>query len=163
MFSTNPDYIARVKTLGQHRADINTLGMVACRAAFNEGEDWLDQVVAYIDGNHEFVEWYVRANLPLVKVVKPQGTYLSWLDVSQILDKIDAHRLAAEANRKDPAANMTATGILERHLVKHAKVHMNAGAAYGVGGEGRMRMNIATSRKLVELALSNIATALKST
>ena len=161
MFSTNPDYIAKVKAAG-HKQDINTLGMVACRAAYNEGEDWLDQVVAYIDGNQAFVESYVRANLPLVKVVKPQGTYLSWLDVSQVLDKIGAQRLAEEANRTSPAAKMTPTRILERHFVKHAKVHMNAGAEYGAGGEGRMRMNIATSRKLVELALSNLAGALKT-
>jgi cysteine-S-conjugate beta-lyase len=160
MFSTNPDYIARVKAAG-HKQDINTLGMVACRAAYNEGTDWLDQVVAYIDGNHEFVESYVRANLPMVKVVKPQGTYLSWLDVSQVLDKIGAQQLAAEANKSNGTGKMTPTGVLERHFVKHAKVHMNAGASYGLGGEARMRMNIATSRKLVELALTNIAGALK--
>ena len=95
-------------------------------------------------------------------MVKPQGTYLSWLDVSQVLDRIGAQRLAEEANRTSPAAKMTPTRILERHFVKHAKVHMNAGAEYGAGGEGRMRMNIATSRKLVELALSNLAGALKT-
>ena len=51
--------------------------------------------------------------------------------------------------------------MVERYFVKQAKVQMNAGASYGLGGEARMRMNIATSRKLVELALSNIAGALK--
>ncbi len=160
MFSTNADYIARVKATG-HRQDINTLGMVACRAAYNEGADWLDQVVAYIDGNHEFVEAYVRANLPLVGAVKPQGTYLSWLDVSGVINKIGAKDMAAEASRNTASTTVTPSTMVERYFVKQAKVQMNAGAPYGLGGEARMRMNIATSRRLVELALSNIAGALK--
>lgn len=52
---------------------------------------------------------------------------------------------------------------MEQWFVEHAKVQMNAGSTYGTGGEGHMRMNIATSRKLVELALNNIATAVSST
>jgi cystathionine beta-lyase len=160
MFSTNADYIARVKATG-HRQDINTLGIVACRAAYDEGAPWLDQVVAYIDGNHEFVESYLRANLPMVKAVKPQGTYLSWLDVGAVIDKIGAKEMAAEASRNNASARITPSAMVERYFVKEAKVHMNAGASYGYGGESRMRMNIATSRKLVELALTNIAGALK--
>ena len=59
------------------------------------GEAWLDQVVTYIDGNHDFVDSFVRANIPLIKCVKPQGTYLSWLDVTAVADKIGAKDLAA--------------------------------------------------------------------
>jgi cysteine-S-conjugate beta-lyase len=161
MFSTNADYIARVKATG-HRQDLNTLGMVACRAAYNEGEEWLDQVVAYIDATHDFVDSFLRAKLPLVKAVKPQGTYLSWLDVTQVADRIGAKGLAAEANTNNASPPATAEKMIERYFVTHAKVQMNAGSAYGLGGEGRMRMNIATSRKLVELALTNITSALKN-
>ena len=53
--------------------------------------------------------------------------------------------------------------MVERYFVKHAKVHLNQGASYGVGGANHMRMNIATSRKLVELALTNMANALRNT
>jgi cystathionine beta-lyase len=162
LFSTNPDYIARVKAAG-HRSDLNTFGVVACRAAYDESADWLDQVVTYIDGTMDFVETFVKANLPLVRFVKPQGTYLAWLDVSQVVDRIDANRLAADANRADPAAKATAETMVERYFVKNAKVQMNAGSNYGSGGAGRMRMNVATSRKLVELALTNLAGALRST
>jgi cysteine-S-conjugate beta-lyase len=163
MFSDNPDYMARIKAAG-YRTEINTLGMVANRAAYNESEDWLDQAVAYIDSNHEFVESFVRANIPLIKCVKPEGTYLAWLDVSDVIDRIGAKAAAEEANRKkEPSAPVvTPTMIVEKYLVKHAKVHVNAGAGYGRGGEARMRMNVATSRKLVELALTNIANALKN-
>jgi cystathionine beta-lyase len=52
--------------------------------------------------------------------------------------------------------------MVERYLVRHAKVHMNQGASYGLGGANHMRMNIATSRKTLEVALSNLANALKS-
>jgi len=53
--------------------------------------------------------------------------------------------------------------MVERHFVKTAKVHMNAGTSYGYGGAGHMRMNIASSRKTLELALNNLARALKTT
>ncbi len=163
MFSDNPDYLARVKV--NHRAELNTLGMIANRAAYAEGEDWLNQVVAYIDGTHDFVDQYIRTNLPMIKYVKPQGTYLAWLDVSAVANKIGSRQLAAEANRTKPAgaADVTAETMIERYFVKHARVHMNQGRSYGLGGEDHMRMNIATSRKLVELALDNIASALRKT
>jgi cystathionine beta-lyase len=162
MFSSNAAYLARVKTVGGHREDINTLGMVAHRAAYDEGADWLDQLLPYIDGNMEYVESFVRANMPLVKVVKPQGTYLAWLDVSGVVDKIGAKQTAAQTNKKkEPGtADVTPETIVERYFVEHAKVQMNAGSSYGAGSAGRMRMNCGTSRKLLELALTNMASAL---
>ena len=164
MFSRNADYMARIRAAG-YRADISTLGMVANRAAYTDGADWLDQVVPYIEGNMDFAESYIRANIPLIKFLKPQGTYLAWLDVSALQDKIGAKDLAAEASKTaaPSAARVTPETIVERYLVTHAKVHMNAGSSYGLGGGGRMRMNMATSRKLIELALSNIAGALRKT
>lgn len=161
MFSDNPEYIARIAASG-HSQDFNTLGMIASRAAYTEGEDWLNQVVAYIDGNHEFVERFVRGNMPLVRVAKAQGTYLAWLDVSGVIEKIGAKELAAEANRNRPPSKkpMTAEMIVESFFVKSAKVQINAGSAYGRAGAGHMRMNIATSRKTLELALTNMSNAL---
>lgn len=162
MFSTNPAYLARIKTMGAHREDINTLGMVAHRAAYEEGAEWLDQLLPYIDGNLDYVETFVRANMPLVSVVKPQGTYLAWLDVSKVADKIGAKEMAAQANKKKApgAADVSPETIVERYFVEHAKVHMNAGSSYGTGSAGRMRMNCGTSRKLLQLALTNMASAL---
>ena len=161
LFSTNPDYIARIKAAG-HRHDLNTLGLVACRAAYDESADWLDQVVAYIDGTMDYAERFVSANIPLVKFVKPQGTYLAWLDVSQVVDRIAAKDQAADANRTDASAKATPETMVERYFIKNARVQMNPGSNYGDGGGGRMRMNLATSRKLVELALTNIAGALRN-
>jgi len=140
------------------------MGMIASRAAYSGGEDWLNQVGTYIDGNHDFVEKFFAANIPLIKIAKPQGTYLAWLDVRQVVDKINAKDLAAEASKKQSASMkaLTPEQMVERWFVKNAKVHMNAGSSYGYGGEGHMRMNIATSRKTLELALNNLAAALKN-
>jgi cystathionine beta-lyase len=162
-YSTNPDYLARVKV--NHRADLNTLGIVANQAAYAGGEDWLNQCVEYIDGNHDFVAQFVKQNLPMVKCVKPEGTYLAWLDVSGIANKIDSKALAAEANRTKAAnaADVTPETMVERYLVKTCKVHLNQGRSYGPGGENHMRMNLASSRKMLEKALTNMATALKAT
>ncbi len=160
-FSDNADYVARVKA--NNRADLTTLGMIASRAAYTGGEDWLDQCVAYIDGNHDYVQSFVAANIPMIKVAKPQGTYLSWLDVTAVADKIGAKALAAEASKDMSGRPLTPEQMIERHFVKTAKVHMNQGASYGLGGANHMRMNIATSRKTLELALNNLATALKRT
>ena len=160
MFSYNEDYIARVKV--NHRPELNTFGIVANQAAYAGGEEWLNQLVEYVDGNHDFVEGYIRANMPLVKYTKAQGTYLAWLDVRAALDKIGANELAAEANRNRAASTkpVTPEKIFEEYLVRHAKIQMNPGTSYGLGGAGHMRMNIATSRKTLEVALSKVAGAL---
>ncbi|MCH7749648.1 MAG: putative C-S lyase [Acidobacteria bacterium] len=158
MFSTNADYIARIKRTGQHRQGINTLGVVAAQAAYDDGEEWQKQVVDYLDGTLDYVESFVNANMPLVKVVKPQGTYLAWLDVSEVVDRIGAKQTAADAS--DREGQVTPETIVQRYLVEHAHVLLNTGSSYGVGGAGHMRMNIATSRQLVALALTNMAQAL---
>ena len=116
----------------------------------------------YIDANHAFVDSFIRERMPLVKTVKPQGTYLSWLDVSRLEEKIGAKEMAVEANKKAvaPGKPVTPEMIVERWLVENAKVQVNPGSAYGLGGAGHMRMNIATSRKTLELALTNMASAM---
>ena len=160
-FSDNPDYIKRVKA--NCRVDMTTVGMIANRAAYAGGEEWLDQLVAYINANHDFAESFIQANIPLIKFVKPQATYLAWLDVSGVAEKIGAQRQAEQFNRtRDPKTPpITSSTIIERFFVMNAKVHMNPTAWHGAGVENHMRMNIATSRKTLELALTNMANALK--
>ena len=64
LFSTNPDYLTRITGAGQHRQSMNTLGIVAAEAAYNHCEDWLDQVITYIDGTTDYVEQFVGSRLP---------------------------------------------------------------------------------------------------
>ena len=156
LFSTNPDYLERIRGAGQHQQAMNTLAIIAAQAAYNECEDWLDALLEYIDGTQDFVEAFVQSHLPEVKVVKPEGTYLSWLDVRSALDKIDATTTAAASSDDTPEE------VFQRYLVDRAHIHVNPGSSYGLGGAGHMRMNIATSRELVETALTNMASALAS-
>lgn len=163
LYSDNADYAARVQANSPTDA-LSTMGMIATRAAYTAGEAWLDQCVAYIDANHDYVQQFVRKNIPLCRVVKPQGTYLVWVDVDRVAGRIGADRLAAEANKKQAPSlkPLTPEQMVERYFVKNAKVHMVAGSWCGHTGISHMRMNIATARRTLELALNNIANALRS-
>ena len=159
-FSTNPELLALVR--GQHRANTNSLGVVANQGALtDEGADWLDQVNAYIDANHDFTEQYIRENMPGVKYTKAQGTYLAWLDVGGVAERLGAKRLAEEATANSETGRpVTAEAIVGNWFIDNAKVQLNAGSSYGPGGENHMRMNVATSRQTLKLALDNMAAAL---
>jgi len=162
-YSTNPALMERVDP--HHRADLNTLGLVANHAAVTEGEEWLRQANAYVDANHDLVVNFVNEKIaPMIKVHRAEGTYLTWLDVSGVAEKINSKKLADDYNRTKAAnaPKLTPEQMVERYFVKTAKVHLNQGASYGKGGENHMRMNIGTSRKLVELALNNLATACRN-
>jgi cystathionine beta-lyase len=160
-FTTNPAYFAGVKA--NNRADLTTLGMIASKAAYAGGEEWLDQCVSYIDGNHEFVQSFFKAKMPnLMKVgAKPEGTYLTWVNISGLSEKIGARQMAAEASKNNAGKPVTAEAVVERWLARKAGVALNAGTTYGLGGENHMRMNVATSRKTLELALNSLADVLK--
>ena len=161
-YSTNAALMDRVAY--HHRADLNTLGLVANLAAVAEGEEWLRQANEYVSDTHDFVVSYIHDKIPMLKTHRAEGTYLVWLDVSGVAEKINSKKLADDYNRTKPAtaASLTPEQMVERYFVKTAKVHLNQGASYGKGGENHMRMNIGTSRKLVELALNNLATACRN-
>ncbi|MBT8077014.1 MAG: PatB family C-S lyase [Gammaproteobacteria bacterium] len=160
MHSRNADYLARIKATG-HNDAVNTLGIVASEAAYNEAEDWLDQLVPYIDGNMDFAEKYINEKIRHINWVKPEGTYLAWLDVSELAERIGAAEMAAEYNRNrgPDEIEKSPEHMVEKYLVENAGVQLNDGYRYGHGGAGHMRMNLATSRKLVAKALDNIASA----
>jgi cystathionine beta-lyase len=162
-YSTNPDLMARVRP--HHRADLNTLGVLANHAAVVDGEEWLMQANAYVSDTHDLVVNYINDKIaPMIKVHRAEGTYLTWLDVSGVAEKINSTKLAEDYNRTKPAnmPSLTPEQMVERYFVKTAKVHLNQGRGYGKGGENHMRMNIGTSRKLVELALNNLAAACRN-
>ena len=156
-YSTNPDLLEQVKSYT--RADLSTLGMVAMRAALQEGEPWLNDLIAYLDGTHDFAEAHVREHMPRVGYTKAQGTYLAWLNMSDLAERIGAAETAAResAAGSDP---VTPEKVVQRWVAERAGVFLNPGSNYGTGGDGYMRMNLASSRKIVELALNNMAEAL---
>ncbi len=160
--STNADFMNRVKY--HHRADLNTMGVLANHAAITEGDEWLRQANEYVNDTHDFVNSYIHDKIPMLKVHRAEGTYLTWLDVTAVAERINSKKLADDYNRTKPAAMpaLTPEQMVERYFVKTAKVHLNQGAGYGKGGENHMRMNIGTSRKLVEIALNNLAAACRN-
>ncbi len=177
-FSTNPKLFDAA--IEMNHADLNTLGMISEQAAYAGGESWLNQCVDYIDANQDFANRYIKANIPMIKVGrKPEGTYLSWLDVTAVADRIGAKKLADEANRQ-AAGNgarmgqdysgrqamvarkpVTPEEMVGHWFAKNAFVQLNPGNTYGYGGANHMRMNVATSRKTLTAALDSMADALK--
>ena len=118
----------------------NIFGMLALEAAFNEGDDWLQQLLAYLQGNLEFLLDYFERHIPQIKVIRPQGTYLVWLDCRQLSMQPEA---------------------LAEFMTRKARVGLDHGYAFGPGGRGFERINIACPRSTLEKALKRIKRAVK--
>lgn len=156
-FSTNEDFLKRVDV--HNHADITTLGVIANEAAYRDGADWFDQLLPYLDANHDFVVDYTKTKMPLIDYTKAEGTYLAWIDISKLIDKIDA-KGKAEAESKTSERPVSPERIAQLWFIENAHVNLNPGSGYGTGGAGHMRMNLGTSRKLIALALDNMAEAM---
>lgn len=121
-------------------ADINVMGLIACQAAYSQGEDWLRQVKIYIAENLEYVKTFLRDNLPQVKLVEPEGTYLLWLDFREL--------------------NLTEEE-LEDLIINKAKLWLDGGTMFGTEGVGFQRINIACPQKILIQAFTQLKEALK--
>ncbi len=107
-------------------------------AAYEEGEEWLDQMLRYVEENIDYVQHFIQTNMPRLSMIRPQASYLIF---------IDARDLRLEHDR------------LVDFFVKQAKVGLNDGAMFGEGGEGFMRMNVGCPRATVEEAMRRIKNA----
>jgi len=155
-FSTNPVYLQRV--MKNHQAGISTLGVVANEAAYRHGRDWLDQLLPYLDGNHQYVEDFLKENLPQVGYTKSEGTFLSWLHFGDIMDEVGVVEKSAASQMTDNP--MTETEAFEAWLVENSGIQLNDGEGYGKGSKRCMRMNIGCSRQMLGKALNSIAEAI---
>lgn len=108
--------------------DVNPFGVAATIAAYNEGEEWLNQLVDYLHGNYEAMAEFCRRELPKFPITRLEGTYLVWMDCSSLGMPSDA---------------------LEHALLDDARLWLNAGTMYGAEGEGYMRWNIACPRSVM--------------
>ncbi len=149
-YTTNPILLGRIQQ--HHRGDLNTLGVVANEAAMRYGAPWFDQVRPYLDNNHKLLEKHV-AKMPGVSYTKAQGTYLGWLDFTPIMEKIGAAEMAVAHGKASPEH------YFQDWLVENAGVYLNPGSNYGLGGEGHMRMNLGSSRFVVQESLDAMAKA----
>ena len=116
----------------------NIFGSVALEAAYKSGDKWVDQMKSYVWENYVFLEKYFEKNLPKVKVMKPEATYLIWLDFSEY----------GMSDQK-----------LFNFTIKNAKVGLNNGGKFGTGGDGWLRINIGCPRSILKEALGRLGKA----
>lgn len=120
--------------------DVNPFGVIALQAAYNEGEEWLDQLNEYIYGNYQVAKAMIEKECPQLTVMNLEGTYLMWVDIRQ--------------------TGMTSKQVSDK-LMKEGKVWVNEGTMYGEkAGEGYIRVNLATSRERVIEGIRRICTSL---
>jgi cystathionine beta-lyase len=107
-------------------------------AAYNEGEEWLEQVLKYIDSNFQVLQKFVTNNLPDVKYIEPEGTYLGWLDFNSL-----------GMNNEE----------LKNLILNKANIALDEGKLFGSGGEGFQRINVACPKSILEETMQRIKKA----
>lgn len=124
----------------QHVSASNSFSIVAFEAAYREGGAWLDALMVYLKGTRDFVLDYARRHLPGIRPIAPEGTYLIWLDCREM-------RLSDAA--------------LRDFFIRQARLGMNPGTVFGIGGSGFMRLNLASPRHIIAEALARVSQALR--
>lgn len=132
-------YAHRTKALSLHMDSY--FGGAATEASYQHGGDWLDQLLVYLEGNRDTLLEFFERELPQCKVMKPQGTYLAWVDCSAI--------------SPDPA-------VLKKLMFEKAKVAFSDGSTFGEEGRGFLRVNLACPRSLLVEGLRRFADAVKA-
>ncbi len=132
-------FTTRLDTLSIRRT--NTFGLVATESAYRFGDEWLDQLLAYLEENLAFMTDYLARHIKEIKVIQPEGTYLVWLDCREL-------GLDAKA--------------LEQLNQKQAKVALDEGYIFGEGGAGFVRINIACPRSILAEGLKRIEQAVNA-
>jgi cystathionine beta-lyase len=120
----------------------NLFGTFALEAAYNEGEEWLEELLVYLENNLDFTEKYLSDNIPGISLVRPEGTYVPLIDFRSL--------------------EMTGEE-LQQFLIHRASVAMDGGHWFGSTGEGFTRINIATPRSILQKGLEGIERAIKDT
>lgn len=119
----------------------NVFAIEGSKAAYTYGDEWLDEVIAYIRGNYEYVKTFLAENLPQIKCLELQATYLMWLDLREITTQDEE-----------------VVDLIE----KQAKIAGETGTIFGTNGAGFYRLNIATQRANVEEAMKRLLGAVKN-
>ncbi len=119
-------------------SQVNLMGLIACEAAYKYGRQWLNELKEYLLDNLNFLRDYLETNIPQIKLIEPEGTYLIWLDCS-----------ALGLEDKE----------LEKFIVEEAKLWLDSGYIFGKEGEGFQRINIACPRETLKKALEQLKEA----
>jgi cystathionine beta-lyase len=131
------------KTTEQMTMNINNMGLAAAQAAFSgECDEWLAALRVYLTGNRDFLVEYVKHELKEIKVTVPEATYLAWLDCNEL---VRSGRIK---------------GSPYEFFLQQAKVALNDGKEFGLGGEGFVRLNFGCPREMLKDALKRMKAAL---
>jgi cystathionine beta-lyase len=130
------------KTLDfMHIGGGNIFGSIACEAVYNYGEEWLNQLLDYLEKNIDYVDEFLSEEIPELKLMRPEGTYVPLIDCRQLgLSPVE----------------------LEKLFRDKARVILNAGYTFGKQSEGFMRLNIAAPRSIIAEGLRRIKSAIKN-
>lgn len=118
--------------------DPNIFGLDACEAAYTYGDQWVDELVAYLQGNIDYMISFFEENMPEIKVIKPEGLYLIWVDMRSL-------HLSDEE--------------LETLMLEKAHLWLDEGYIFGTGGSGFERFNVACPRSILKKALNQLKDA----
>ncbi|HBX45763.1 MAG TPA: cystathionine beta-lyase, partial [Porphyromonadaceae bacterium] len=121
--------------------DGTVFAYTATRAAYEQGDEWLKEMMQYVEQNVSLVDGFFKEHIPQIKVMIPQASFLVWLDCREL-------------------------GLTQKELVdlfvNKARLALNDGTMFGREGEGFMRMNVGTPRSVIETALNNLKKACKA-
>lgn len=142
IFAANPAVRKKIdKALNVNEVcEINPFAVEALIAAYNEGEEWLEELRQYLLGNYNYLKRFFEEQLPQFPVLALEGTYLVWVDCSVLKQSSEE---------------------IVKMLLEKEMLWVNEGSMYGEAGEGFIRINIACPRQLLIEGLNRIARALK--
>ena len=122
-------------------ANGNIFAYVAAQAAYENGTEWLTEMIRYIQGNVDYIVEFLGKNIPQIKPMIPQASFLVWLDCTGL--EMDSHQL-------------------QDFMVKDARLGLNKGTTFGPGGEQHLRLNIGCSREVLKQAMEQLKSAINS-
>jgi cystathionine beta-lyase len=119
----------------------NAIGLEACKSVYTKGDGWVDELIEYLEGNLSFIRDFLKEKLPQVKLVEPEGTYLVWLDFTEVV-----------GNQKE----------LEELIVDKAHLWLDEGSIFGKETSLFERVNIACPRSIVKQAMEQLHEAIEN-
>ncbi len=121
--------------------DPNIFGLDACQAAYTYGHQWVDELVLYLHNNMTYMQDYIENHIPQIHMIKPEGLYLAWIDMRELgLSNDELHDF----------------------MLNEAKIWVNDGYVFGLGGDGFIRVNVATPLSNLMKALKQLEEAIKN-
>lgn len=138
-----PNAKARTKAIAcsmlNMHTSLNIFAYTACAAAYNECEDWLEELITVIDGNAKYIEEFMAENFPEIKTIPLEGTYLQWLDMR----------------------GLGMTHIEQKKMLENAGIYLDNGEVFGESGRGFQRINLACARETIEKTMLKFKNAVE--